>query len=310
MPPRPTKRKLSKAAPPGRSGDGSVGRTHQSPRGTASPDGGGQTPNKKEEDKVRDQVVSGEAHYAEATFVHFGMYGDVTLLSRTPVVDIHHWYAYALLETCNRNERKHVRIGINVPDRIMRRIKELDPRVNISQICRDILSSYCGALERIESWVDDYDEEVEEQVIRLSQEPPIEPDWVGHGLEDAREWVRTMHPDQWRYFWHSRDTLKEQAKDLRFLVDFYSGEGVKGFHDRYREHASWFIPPQLPPGIDRRDAFDRARENYYLAWQGYVNRVRSKQLRNYEEIRKGVLAEREESLQTALEPEIPPQLVD
>ena len=204
-----------------------------------------------------------------------------------------------------------MRLGINIPDKLIKQIKELDPEVNISQVCRETLKSYCRALERINNWIDDYDDDVEEHMMRLSQEPPVEPDWVGYGLEAARDWVRVVEPRQWQYFWNSHDSFKDEAKELTHLIDFYSMSGGNSFHDRFMENDSWFNPPLAgPTASDRRDAFDKAREDYYRAWLGYVHEVRRKQLRHYEEIRNKVLSEREEALKARPEPGVPPQLLE
>ena len=117
-----------------------------------------------------------------------------------------------------------MRLGINIPDKLIKRIKELDPGVNISQVCRETLKSHCRALERINNWIDDYDDEVEEQVMRLSQEPPVEPDWVGYGLEAARDWVRVVDPRVWQYFWHSHDGFKAEG-DPTPLIALTLGQG-------------------------------------------------------------------------------------
>ena len=203
-----------------------------------------------------------------------------------------------------------MRLGINIPDKLIKRIKELDPGVNISQVCRETLRSYCRALERINNWIDDYEDDAEEQMLRLSQEPPVEPDWVGYGLEDARDWVRVVEPRDWQYFWYSHDGYKDDAKERTWLIDFYSSSWVNTFHDRVREHDSWFIPPLAGPTEgDRRDALDKAREDYYRAWLGYVNEVRRRQLRYFEGIRNRVLVEREEALKARPEAEVPPQLL-
>ena len=203
-----------------------------------------------------------------------------------------------------------MRLGINVPDKLIKRIKELDPGVNISQVCRETLKSYCRALERINNWIEDYDDEVEEQMMGLSQEPPVEPDWVGYGLEAARDWVRAVEPYAWQSFWYSHDRFKDEAKEPTLPIEFYSRSGVNSFHTRFMENEAWFRPPLAGPTEgDRRDAFDKAHEDYHRAWLGYVNEVRRKQLQYYEEIRNRVLAEREEALKARPEPEVPPQLL-
>ena len=161
-------------------------------------------------------------------------------------------------------------------DKLIKRIKELDPGVNVSQVCRETLKSYCRALERINNWNEDYDEEVEEQMMRLSQEPPVEPDWVGYGLEAARDWVRIVEPRAWQSFWYSHDGFKGEAKESTFLIAFYSRSGGNDFNTRFMENESWFRPPLAGPTEgDRRDAFDKAHEDYDRAWLGYVNEVRA-----------------------------------
>ena len=85
-----------------------------------------------------------------------------------------------------------MRIGINVPDRVLNRIKALDPEVNVSKMCRQALEDYCAVLERARERV--ASDGVHEQVVRCPKGNSIEPDWVGYALDDARDWVNAIDP--------------------------------------------------------------------------------------------------------------------
>ena len=41
-----------------------------------------------------------------------------------------------------------MRLGINVPDELLRRVKEIRPRVNVSQVCRQALERYVDIAEQ------------------------------------------------------------------------------------------------------------------------------------------------------------------
>ena len=77
-----------------------------------------------------------------------------------------------------------MRIGINVPNSLVKRMEPLRQMINVSQICRDA----------IQGWVDTYEhamekarqDGMEEVAAVLSREwEPYEVDWQAIGHEDA-----------------------------------------------------------------------------------------------------------------------------
>ena len=121
-----------------------------------------------------------------------------------------------------------MRIGINVPDRVLNRIKALDPEVNVSKMCREALEDCCAVLERARARV--ASDGVLEQVVRLSEGQLIEPDWVGYALDDARDWVNAISPRGWSSFFRFYDSLKSAGKDVAWvgprLPVHHGGRGV------------------------------------------------------------------------------------
>ena len=84
-----------------------------------------------------------------------------------------------------------MRIGINVPSELMKKVKAIRPAVNVSQICREALDERVRVGERAIAQAEA--DGVDEQVVRLAESlgnSLIEPDWETYALEDAREWVR------------------------------------------------------------------------------------------------------------------------
>ncbi len=89
-----------------------------------------------------------------------------------------------------------MRIGVNVPNELLRRVKEIEPRVNISLVCREALESRVEVADRAQAQA--YGDGVDEHVARLVDSvngPMIEPDWVAYAIEDAAN-----RADEWESF--------------------------------------------------------------------------------------------------------------
>ena len=202
-----------------------------------------------------------------------------------------------------------MRIGINVPDRVLNRIKALDPEVNVSKMCRRALEDYCAVLERARERV--ASDGVHEQVVLLSQGQLDEPDWVAYALDDARDWVNAISPRGWSSFFRFYDSLKSAGKDVDGLGRASPSIMVAGeFWTRSSEMRSteWF--DQQYPANPAVNHFTKARDEYTRAWFGYVNEVRRKQLQHIDDEWKRVTAEREKAWAARPKPEVPPQLRD
>lgn len=202
-----------------------------------------------------------------------------------------------------------MRIGINVPNELIKQVKAIDPDVNVSQICREALKDYVATAgsvtERVAS------DGMSEQISRLEhskQRPVIEPDWVGYALEDARDWVRAIEPDDWYDFWEIFDEYKEKGSNLRYIVGYLHPKGVNFFEARTVENEEW-CRQRSRRGVSG-DALDKARDEYNRAWLAYVNEVRQKQLQYFEDERQRVMDELEKGRRAFREPEVPPQLLN
>ena len=64
-----------------------------------------------------------------------------------------------------------MRIGVNIPDELLQRVREIRPEVNVSQICRQALEDRAALAERVKA--------------------QVEEDGIGTHIQ--RSWGRTTH---------------------------------------------------------------------------------------------------------------------
>ena len=214
-----------------------------------------------------------------------------------------------------------MRIGINVPNELLQRVKAISPEVNVSQICREALESRAAEAERIAQQADI--DGIAEQVLRLAQSdkaPLLEPDWVGMALEDAREWVRAVEPETWYDFWDYYYECEDSGQDCKEAAKIWIpySDG-KTFMDRAIENNEWFF--RLYPRRGWKAAkFDtslvdaarrEAESDYYRTWLGYVLEAKKLLQQHFAEKDERMQAEREQNriaVCNQLEP--PPQMVE
>ena len=206
-----------------------------------------------------------------------------------------------------------MRIGINVPDELMKQIKQVRPEVNVSQVCREALTERVEVARRAADRA--ISDGMEEHVQRLDQsvaKPPIEPDWEGYALDDARAWVRTVTPESWEQFVYQADFLRRQGRDETQMVDIWShGDGGVGLAYRLDENREWLISQhqldfELGTNSNPRE---RAVKAYGRAWLGYVHEIRRLLDRHRRDEYNRVMAERAELRRSRPDPELPLQLV-
>ena len=208
-----------------------------------------------------------------------------------------------------------MRIGINVPDKVIKLIKKLDPEANISQICREALTSHTAALERARTEITDEDmDDIIEHLEQSAPHPHIEPDWADYAWQDAQDWIRTITPHDWHYFLYRYDRYKENSRELYTNARFYGlrsrGE-VKNLTDRLMENEDWFWGQAVIGGnAARQKAYEKAENDYVRTWLAYVNEVRRKCLQYRAEKNGEVLAGRQKAWLSRSEPELPLQLQD
>ena len=205
-----------------------------------------------------------------------------------------------------------MRIGINVPDKVIRLIKELDPEANVSQICREALTSYSAALEHARTEISDEDmDEIIEHLGPSFSNTLIDPDWAGYAWQDAREWVATITPQMWNHFLDHYERRNESSDALYSHARFCAQSGVKGVSERLLDNNDWFWHQAVIGGnVARQEAYEKAKNEYQRTWLAYVNEVRRKCLQKREDRNRNILAEREKAWSLRPEPELPPQLQD
>jgi hypothetical protein len=137
----------------------------------------------------------------------------------------------------------NMRIGINIPDDLIKRLEPLKPNINISQICREAVTKYIELYERAEKQADI--QPIMKKVSEAAQkEKVIFLDWETLGLEDAKLWSEKAKPDNWEQLFERLDALEGFGKspfDSEFPVPRVAG--AKTYIDRQYEYDienGWF----------------------------------------------------------------------
>ena len=206
-----------------------------------------------------------------------------------------------------------MRIGINVPDELLKELKQVRPEVNVSQVCRDALADRVEVARRAAAKAvsDGVDEHVQ-RLDRSAAKPPIEPDWEAYALDDARAWVHSVTPEAWEQFIYQADFLRRQGRDETQMVSLWShGEGVVGLARHLDENREWLFSQydlDFESGANSNPR-ERAERKYGRAWLGYVYEVRRLLDKHRKEEYDRVMAERAEDRRSRPDPELPLQLV-
>ena len=206
-----------------------------------------------------------------------------------------------------------MRIGVNVPNELLQQVKQIRPDVNVSQVCREALEHRVEVAQRAIAQATS--DGVDEHVTRLDRSvarPLIEPDWVAHALDDARDWVGTVTPETWERFTYQGDFLRKQGRDETEMVRLWSqSDGVKGFGYRLDENKEWFISQyEIQFESDASsNLHEKAEKEYARAWLGYVNEVRRLLEKHRKDEYDRVMAERAQYRQSRPPADLPSQLV-
>ena len=194
-----------------------------------------------------------------------------------------------------------MRIGINLPNDLLKRIEPLKPTINVSQICRDAIEVYATRYERAQEHVDTdgtrsvadgFAEEEEGEVV----------DWDELGYQDARDWVLVATLTDVKNLFHNLE-VSRRLNRTGFIPFFRFIPGTKTFWDRQAEHQDWFIRQ-----IEEDEAANyhlQAREEYDRAWLAYVTVVWER----VQQLRKEGAQARLQARGARPEPEVPDHLV-
>ena len=194
-----------------------------------------------------------------------------------------------------------MRIGVNMPDKLLQRVKQIRPEVNVSQVCREALEARATLAERVSAQVQ---EDGMASHIRRFFEPgyaPLsEPDWVGLGMEDARSWIESINPKEWHQVnsYYDRSSEKENCIPLVFEI------GI-AFSRRLGDHRDWYSQRFSRGDIGARD---EALTRYRDAWLSYYRQVRCLEDHLMEERRAELMAEYEAGWESRFDPVLPPHL--
>ena len=157
-----------------------------------------------------------------------------------------------------------MRIGLNVPNELLKRVKDIDPRVNVSDLCRRALHLFVEDGSRATARVDE--DGVDEKIAWLDAQttPPEEPDWISLALDDAALWFKGVTAAGWEQFLHQCDVLRRQGRDEAEMVDIWSSMyGARGIRLHLDDSREWLISEfdrEYQTGV-RSDAWDRANRH-------------------------------------------------
>ena len=172
-----------------------------------------------------------------------------------------------------------VRIGINIPNELMKRLEPLKPELNISQVCREALAAKAESYEQMIAGLDN--EHIQSAVSAVWEQEReywavIEVNWEALGYEDAAAWVRAAKWEDWKHLHHIQDVIRNQERPS---WDF-PPPGLEGVKD-FRERSGEFQIRVLRQGDDFLDWFYEehggidyavAQREYMTAWLSYTNR--------------------------------------
>lgn len=194
-----------------------------------------------------------------------------------------------------------MRIGVNIPNELYRRMEPIKHTINISQVCREAIETYVEGYERARDRLES--DHLDEAIDRLSDEDEqLEVDWKELGWSDARIWVELVDIEIFEHLFHRVDILKKQGRPT-WIVPPPGAPEAKRFDQRAWERREYF--ERLFELDQEGDPRQEAEEEYGRAWLAYVCAVREKIQRLREERYE---AERKSSSVRA-EPEVPEQLM-
>lgn len=169
-----------------------------------------------------------------------------------------------------------MRIGVNIPNQLYKRLEPLKATVNVSEICREAIElhvrAYEDGLARISAG------EVPKVVDELCvQEQELFVDWQEVGLRDAIIWVERARPQDLQYLAHRQDIIRKQGR-LYWEVPPPHIAGVEDFRHHYHDYSERFIQYlEAHPHYDiESDSPLDAEREYMIGWLGYLTAVQEK----------------------------------
>ena len=170
-----------------------------------------------------------------------------------------------------------MRLGINIPNELHRRLEPLKQYINVSQICREAIEDRIRCYEKAlasrsdQGIVSAIEEAWKEE---LKMRAIVEIDWGMLGCEDAEAWVTRARVHDWAYLQHRQDIIRNQGRP-RWEVPPPHLEGANAFDDRmaelrdriHQQDEHFFDWLYESGGIDR----GAAEREYMNAWLAYTD---------------------------------------
>lgn len=183
-----------------------------------------------------------------------------------------------------------MRIGINIPDELLKRMEPLKNVTNISQVCRNSIKSYVESFERAASRIEK--EGMSKVAERLSNDlVPDVIDWELLGIEDAKMWVQVAKVEDFKIL---LERLKEMEKQGRLSEEVLIPrvQGVKVFEQRSYEQGEWFdkqieSDPLINPYVEAKLTYQRGKVSYIMAvWKKAESIAQEKYKAKVDELQK------------------------
>lgn len=177
-----------------------------------------------------------------------------------------------------------MRIGVNIPDDLLRRLDPLKPELNVSEVCREALGKRVQGYETAIINLDDVStSEVLERVAgkEIEHWKNVDFDWEALGYEDAVSWVASATWKDWDIRREAQELLERQNRPSWEIDRFLRGtreSGTKTFDDRVRDFYEFrrglsdeYLDWLHYKGITMD--WDAARRDYGRAWVVYLRKA-------------------------------------
>ena len=159
-----------------------------------------------------------------------------------------------------------MRIGINIPNDLLKRMEPLKQMINISQVCRDAIQAQVDTYERARERAKQ--DGMEEVATTLHQElQRYDLDWEALGHEDAKIWVQKASLKDFEHFAHNLKVGRSKGRTPGIWMAPIL-PGTKSYGERAGEHKEWFMR-QSELELEY-DYHQKAQHDYERGWTSYV----------------------------------------
>jgi hypothetical protein len=184
----------------------------------------------------------------------------------------------------------NMRIGINIPDELLKRMEPLKNVTNISQVCRNSIKNYVESFERAASRIEK--EGMSKVAERLSNElVPDVIDWELLGIEDAKMWVQVAKVEDFKILLERLKEIEKQGRSTEEVL-IPRLQGVKVFEQRSYEQGEWFdkqieSDPLINPYVEAKLTYQRGKVSYIMAvWKKAESIAQEKYKAKVDELQK------------------------